>query len=341
MRAIEITFPKDHSDDIRKIMKKYDDLPWSILSAENDILVAKTLIKETPEQQKLMDKLLNVLEDGENWSVAILPTQAVLTPETQADAEDNLDEKNQADQDQEQTSGKVLREEIYNQVSGDTQVTPVYLALISLSALVTTIGVNMDNTAVVIGGMVLAPLIGPLLGFSLGACLAHTTLIKRASLATLAGVALALLIAAIVAVFIDIDLESQELISRSHIGLDAVALGLASGAAAALSVTSRLSNTIVGVMVAVALLPPIAAVSLFAIGGEPAMAINAALLVITNIVCVVFACQITFFVQGISPRSYRGKKEAEKSSRMSFVFWGSLIIGLSVLIFLLTQNGVN
>jgi len=116
--------------------------------------------------------------------------------------------------------------------------------------------------AVVIGAMVIAPMLGPNIGFALGAALDDWRLIKRAVAAGIVGIALAFIATAIVGYAVTLNLDTNELLARTQVGLDA-ALALAAGAAAALAVTTRSSSSLVGVMVAAALLPPTCAVGLF------------------------------------------------------------------------------
>jgi len=71
----------------------------------------------------------------------------------------------------------------------------------------------------------------------------------------------------------------------AQLDLNFILLVLASGAAAALSLTTGLSGVPVGVMVAVALLPPAAVLGILLGNGNPALAMSAGLLLAVNIVC--------------------------------------------------------
>jgi uncharacterized membrane protein len=119
------------------------------------------------------------------------------------------------------------------------------------------------------------------------------------------------------------------LIARTVVGLDSVALALASGAAAALSLTTGLSSVLVGVMVAVALLPPAATVGLMFGHGETDLAINAALLLAINIVCVNLASKVVFLAKGISPRTWYEKAKAKRAMVIYILMW---LVTLAILI---------
>lgn len=118
------------------------------------------------------------------------------------------------------------------------------------------IGLIESNVAVVIGAMVIAPLLGPNLAFGLGTALGDASLMRKSALTNSVGILLAIALSVLIGLFTLFDVSSPELIPRTQVGLDSIALALASGAAAALSLTTGLSSVLVGVMVAVALLPP-------------------------------------------------------------------------------------
>nr|MBS0020561.1 DUF389 domain-containing protein [Gammaproteobacteria bacterium] len=111
--------------------------------------------------------------------------------------------------------------------------------------------------------------------------------------------------------------------------LDSVALALASGAAAVLSLTTGLPSVLVGVMVAVALLPPAATLGLMLGRGQPDLATGAALLLAVNIVCLNLASKIVFLVRGIRPRTWWEKAQAKRAMTIYLVVW---VVTLFVLV---------
>ena len=94
------------------------------------------------------------------------------------------------------------------------------------------------------------------------------------------------------------ELNSFELMSRTRVGFDSIALALVSGAAAVLSMATGLSSVLVGVMVAVALLPPCAVVGIMLGAGEYDLAAGAGLLLAVNIVCVNLSAKLVFLFKG-------------------------------------------
>jgi uncharacterized membrane protein len=130
------------------------------------------------------------------------------------------------------------------------------------------------------------------------------------------------------------DLTSIELMSRTEAGLDSIALALASGAAAALSLTTGLPSVLVGVMVAVALLPPAAALGLMLGDGNINSAIGASLLLAVNIVCVNLASKIVFYLKNIHPRTWLEKEKAKRAMVVYILVWLFTLLILMLIIYM-------
>jgi uncharacterized hydrophobic protein (TIGR00341 family) len=128
------------------------------------------------------------------------------------------------------------------------------------------------------------------------------------------------------------DVIPQELLSRTDVRLTDIALALAAGTAGALAFTSGVHTPLVGVMVAVALLPPLVATGIF-VGLQqwPASA-SAALLFLTNLICVNVAAVGTFLAFGIHPRTWWEADRARRAARQALVVWIALLVLLAGII---------
>ena len=206
-----------------------------------------------------------------------------------------------------------------------------FLVLVVLSTAVAAIGLIENNVAVVIGAMVIAPLLGPNLAFGLSTALGDIDLMRKSVLTTFAGITLAVCLSIAIGVFWPFDVSGPELASRTRAGLDSVVLALASGAAAALSLTTGLSSVLVGVMVAVALLPPAVTLGLMLGHGEVNLAINAGLLLNINVVCINLSSKIVFFIKGIRPRTWYEKEKAQRAMTIYVVVWFVTLVVLVLL----------
>jgi uncharacterized hydrophobic protein (TIGR00341 family) len=126
--------------------------------------------------------------------------------------------------------------------------------------------------------------------------------------------------------------QTPEIFSRTEVGLSDIVLALASGAAGALAFTSGLSAALIGVMVAVALLPPLVTLGLLVGAGEFRMALGAMLLFLTNIICVNLAGVATFLFQGIRPLSWWEAAKAKKATYYAIVLWAFLLTVLIIVV---------
>ncbi|MGC1951284.1 MAG: DUF389 domain-containing protein, partial [Gammaproteobacteria bacterium] len=112
----------------------------------------------------------------------------------------------------------------------------------------------------------------------------------------------------------------------------------ASGCAGALAFTTGVSATLIGVMVAVALLPPLVTFGLLLGGGHSALAMGALSLFLMNLICVNLAGVMTFLVQGIRPAIWWEKDRAVKATRLAILLWVALLAALGGMILLLRRG---
>jgi uncharacterized hydrophobic protein (TIGR00341 family) len=171
------------------------------------------------------------------------------------------------------------------------------------------------------------------LSLALGTALGEKRLMWRSIGTNLAGLALTLALSFLIGLLWPVNINSPELLARTDVGLDSVALALASGAAAVLSITTGLSSALVGVMVAVALMPPAVTLGLMLSSGQYSLAIGALLLLAVNVVCLNFAANFVFIAKGVGPRTWHEKKQARRSTVFSLIFWTVLLAVLMLVIF--------
>ena len=200
---------------------------------------------------------------------------------------------------------RISTDELYDDIADSVLIRPAYLLTVAFSAIIAALGMRSGQTAVVIGAMVIAPLLGPTMGLALAATVGNWQLGRRA-LATLSiGVALVLALTVVLGHLIEIDASVPELRNRALIQPSDIALALASGAAGVLAFSQGASLALVGVMIAVALVPPLAAAGMFIGSGQYALGVSALLLFATNLVCINVAGILMFLLQGLPPRSWR------------------------------------
>ena len=302
MRLLEVHLPADDRfDTVLRAVKAADPIDYYVQNTERkDRKLISVFIREGTGQS-LIDNIQTALETCDDFRITVLPVEA-----TAPNIEEATDQKAQK-------QIQATREEIYSDVSTGARLDRDFIIMVVLSTIVAAIGLNSDGIAAVIGAMVIAPLLGPVLGFSMGAALGDFKLLKRASLTLASGIAIALFCAWVLSFLLEIDLQSRELMSRAEVRLDGLALAMAAGGAAALSLTRGQASALVGVMVAAALLPPGAALGLFVGTGHWTLAMRAGLLLALNVVALVLAALIVFRLRKIRPRSWIDQKNAQRA----------------------------
>lgn len=283
-----------------------------------------TLLTGDIDRQALLDRLQAVVSGAQDWRIAILPADSVVSSEPEPEPDPAVHEKEEAAR--RAASARASREELYHLVTSNARVDSNFLLLVFLSTIVASIGLETDNVAVLIGAMVIAPLLGPNIAFAFGVAIGDRGVMLTASKTNVVGVTLSVALAAVLALVIKPNVLSHELAARSTLDYAGIGLALASGAAAALSVTTGLSSTLVGVMVAVALLPPAATLGIMLAAGEWNLAGGALMLLAANVACVNLAAQLVFVAKGIRPRTWAETQNARRASRVNLMGWVVLIL---------------
>ncbi|EIC19510.1 TIGR00341 family protein [Thiorhodovibrio frisius] len=316
MRIVEVVAPARHAKELMAMARFYGaaDCWWG---AEGpDGRQALRMLVPDQARQKLLDGLQSLLEKESTGRIVIQTVNATL-PRVAAGDEESAENK--------RSSVANTREELYTEIAKGAQLDGNFLLLVALSTVVAAIGMTEDNVAVVVGAMVIAPLLGPIIAFAFATSLGDRQLSAQALTASSVGLGLALLLALLIGLVSPIDINSQEIMARTEVGLDSVALALASGAAAVLSLTTGLSSALVGVMVAVALLPPTAVIGLLLGHQRWELALGAALLLAVNVVCVLLSAKVVFLIKGVKPRGWLQTRKAQTSMTLYIALWAILL----------------
>ena len=324
MKIIEVLADIASAETVSALAEKQKAHDFRLGFKGEDGRQAMRLLVSDDKVQAVLDTLQGLLGAQPYARIVVIPVDAALPlpPEKEREKED---------------SATAAREALYNEVEKNVRLDLNYTVLVVLSTVVAAIGLIENNVAVVIGAMVIAPLLGPNLALGFGAALGDFSLMRKSLQTNFAGFALSVVLSFLIGTFWRFGAESSELLARTDVGMDSVALALASGAAAALSLTTGLPSVLVGVMVAVALLPPAAALGLTLGRGSMHLAMGAGLLLAINIVCVNLAAKLVFLVKGIRPRTWWEKEKARRASRMYLVVWSITLVILVLIIYVRRQ----
>lgn len=180
-----------------------------------------------------------------------------------------------------------------------------FALMMLFASVISASGVLADSTAVVIGAMLIAPLINPMMGMGLALVTGWPNRLGRSTLVVVAGSMIAIvtgwLLAAMTDLGVGLDTNSQ-IISRSSPGLIDLVIAVAAGAAGAYALSRKeASSSLPGVAVAIALVPPLSVVGVTAEGGDWAQASGTLLLFMTNLVAIILAGGIVFLLTGVVP----------------------------------------
>jgi TIGR00341 family protein len=263
-RLIIATIPqKKRSDNIESLLERYEVLSMWYGDSSDGQMILNILIRRE-KTEAILNLLQEHCSDVEGFRVILVPVEASIPlpevpvrilPEEHRE-EDTLIVEGLVDRlGSKELVDRLSRQEIYADISDISRVSNVYIVMIILSSLVAAIGVLNNNVAVIIGAMVIAPLFGPNIALSLATVLGDMDLAINALKTNLTGISTALAISVLLGFFSEVDPTIPELFLRTNVGLGSVTLALSSGIVGALAFTRGFRTTLVGVMVAVALLP--------------------------------------------------------------------------------------
>ncbi len=216
---------------------------------------------------------------------------------------------------------RISRDELYADINEFADTNWTFVTMTVLSSIVAAVGFSRNSPAIIIGAMVIAPLLGPNMALALGTTLGDARLTVRALKTNLVGVSIAAVTGALSGLIWPLDIVHNEIATRTSSSFGEIALALTTGVAGALAVTSGLASSLVGVMVAVALLPPIIIASMLAVQGSVSDAGGAVLLVAINVICLNLASVVTFRLKGIKPSVWWEAEQAKRSTKIAMMIW--------------------
>lgn len=178
-----------------------------------------------------------------------------------------------------------------------------YFVLTVLSTAIAALGLLANSTAVVIGGMLVAPLMGPIYGVGFGLIGGQKKILFKGLWAEVTGVAAVIGVAFCVGWASPAINLTNEILARTQPTILDVGVALASGLVGAFAlVNHKISAALPGVAIAVALVPPLSVTGLMLAAGEPQLAAGAFLLFTANFVAIELAAAFTFSIYGLATK---------------------------------------
>lgn len=192
-------------------------------------------------------------------------------------------------------------QDLFPALREDARINGIYLVLMVLSTMLATVGLYLNSASVIIGAMLLAPLMTPIVSLSMGILRGNIDLFKNSIWKIVSGVLIALLSSALITFLFPHKPITNEMLARLNPTLLDLAVAIISGIAAAYSKSFReIIQSLAGVAIAVALVPPLAVAGIGIGRLDFYFFYQAYLLFSTNLVGIVIAAIFTFRVLGYS-----------------------------------------
>lgn len=224
--------------------------------------------------------------------------------------------------------------DVFVSLRAGAQFSESYIVLMVLSTLLAATGLFMSSAPVIIGAMILAPLMSPIISLSMGVVRYENNLMFSALKSIFWGSLVALLVAMLFTWMMPLHTLTPEIEARLNPNVLDLMVAVVSGIAGAYaSARSEVAKSLAGVAIAVALIPPLSVTGIGLGWGDMDIVIGSFLLFLTNLVGITLAAAITFIVLGYSPLT-----RAKKGVSYIFVLMALITIPLMVSFYDLLQK---
>ncbi|MCJ7758040.1 MAG: DUF389 domain-containing protein, partial [Gillisia sp.] len=182
------------------------------------------------------------------------------------------------------------------------ELTSAFVNMMILSTLIATYGLFADSSPVVIGAMILAPIISPIVSFSMGIVRYDKKMLKSGIITILIGTLVSLFFAAIITILLPMKVHTPVIDDRLSPTMLDMGIAVVSGIAAAYAHAKEgIAKSLAGVAIAVALVPPLAVAGIGIGWWDWEVFSGAFLLYSTNLSGIVLASGLTFLFLGFAP----------------------------------------
>ncbi|MBW4465340.1 MAG: DUF389 domain-containing protein [Pegethrix bostrychoides GSE-TBD4-15B] len=208
----------------------------------------------------------------------------------------------------------------------ESQMDFTYLVLIVGSCIIATLGLLSNSVAVIIGAMLVAPLMLPIRGMAFGALGADIPLFRQGLISVLVGTLIAFGLSWFLGVVAGISVFGSEILARSQPNLLDLGIAIAAGGISGYAkIQPKISGSLAGTAIAVALMPPVCVIGLGLSHGDKLLSLGALLLYMTNLLGIALSCMVTFLLAGYAPLA-----QARGGLMLATALTGLLLIPLGV-----------
>jgi len=334
-RIIEVRADSKNTKVLDAISQK-EKIIDSWKTCNNEERARYSFVVKTEDVQEITDAIETTLGYTNTMKTIVMPVEAMLPKEKQEEIPVNKKKK--------KTPNRISIEELHQNIEPNAELGTNYLLYVLFSTIVAAVGLIENSVTTLIGAMVIAPFLGPVVAFTFAIAIGDRTLQNKSIKTLLMGFGLCLAISIFVGMawkflpFTDSIQYSSALMERTNVNLYSGILAFASGAAAAICLTSGTSAVLVGVMVAVALLPPLTTLGITLGAQYYVYSIGSLVLVTINMVCIILSTQLVFLFKKIKPRTSDAKSRAKSDTIRNILICILLLIILGFIIYYLNIN---
>ncbi|MBN1412100.1 MAG: TIGR00341 family protein [Spirochaetales bacterium] len=230
-------------------------------------------------------------------------------------------------------------------VAGSTDTIEYYVLLI-LSCLIATFGLFQDSPAVIIGAMIVAPLMGPLFGFSAGVLWGSGKVLREAVFTLFKGVILVLAVTAALSFFIPGTTFTNEMLTRCRPSLFDIMIAICCGLVGAYAyVNKRISTAIPGVAISVALMPPLCTMGICIGLQRWDLLIGSSTLFVINLISISISALVVFYFVRLHPQADDsaefGKAKIRALSQFIISFLILIVISIPLVFYMMSTFQEN
>ncbi|MFB6160438.1 MAG: TIGR00341 family protein [Haloferacaceae archaeon] len=260
-----------------------------------------------------------------------------VTVETQTVVSRDYDRLEERYEETSESPEQIAREELQSAAEDLVPASfPIYAGMTVVSAIIATAGLLLDSAAVVVGSMVIAPLIGPAMATSVGTVFRDRELFTQGVKLQVVGALLTVVSATLFAFLVKrgnlvppgLDVLSiPQIRERFRPDVLSLVVALGSGVAGVVSLASGFSSALVGVMIAVALIPPAATVGVGIAWGRPSLVLGSGVLLLVNVLSINLAALVVLWYMGYRPAQWlRGERTKRAILRRAGVLLLSILL---------------
>ena len=299
----EIIAPEMNDLDLANTEAESLEKTESLESDNVDIDHSNDKVSKMSEEQDLDDLKPN---DDASISDQVTTNEDLAAQDDNEEKEEEIKEKKEAKLEsykqfvaEQFNNKKVDYPEVRVTIEANALPSRMYFIMNILSAIIASYGLVTNSAAVVIGAMLVAMMLGPITGVALAIIDHRMPLLRRSIITVIIGVSLVIMVGFIIGWLHKDQPLTAEILSRTQPTSMDLMIALAGGTAGAYAMVSpHLSVAVVGVAVATALVPPLAASGILFANGELQLGFGALLLAITNIIAIQFTNALVLWILG-------------------------------------------